>query len=64
MDDPQCVQWRPINIMQRITIQGSTCGTGTTTKHYQQERRVWSGRNQEASKEGMGNSIFGALERL
>ena len=50
--------------MQRIIIQGSTCGTSTTTRHYQQGRRVWSRRNQKASKEGIENSIFGALERL
>ena len=45
MDDTQCVQWRPVNIMQGTTVQGSAHGTSTTTRHCQWERRVWSGRN-------------------
>ena len=58
MDDLQCVQWRPINMMQRTTVQRSTCGTGTITRHYQWRRRIWSGRNQKTLKKGMGTQYL------
>ena len=64
MNDTQCIQWRSVNIIQRTTVQGSTHGTSTTTRHYQWGRRVWDRRSQKASKIRTMNSIFSALEGL
>ena len=39
MNDTQCVQWRPANIMQRIPIQETAHRNSTTTRHYQWEKK-------------------------